>query len=108
MNQTMQTEPGQDGGEDGEQTQALFQRWRERRPHGARIAKALWAAAVRMAQRYGVPQTAQQLRVEGPQILKHIKGAGGAANTGQRNVTFVAWPGSTPVARGEAGTTASP
>ena len=98
MNKTRETEPGRDGDETLEQTQSLFQRWRESRPHGARIPKVLWAAAVRMAKRYGVPQTTQHLRVDGQQLLKHIKGVGGAAPTGPRHVTFVGLPGSTPSA----------
>ena len=62
MNKTRETEPRRDGDETPEQTQALFQRWRESCRPGARIPKVLWAAAVRMAKRYGVPQTAQHLR----------------------------------------------
>ncbi|RCN56211.1 hypothetical protein C4900_10170 [Acidiferrobacter thiooxydans] len=53
MNKTRETEPGRDGDETPEQTQALFQRWRESRRPGARIPKVLWAAAVRMAKRDG-------------------------------------------------------
>ncbi|MHB8254433.1 MAG: hypothetical protein ACYDEV_12210 [Acidiferrobacter sp.] len=97
MNETMKTKPRPDGSETLEQTQALFQRWRESRRPGARIPKDLWAAAVRMAKRYGVPQTVQHLRVEGPQLLKRMEGVG-AAPAGPRNVTFVGLPGSTPTA----------
>jgi len=98
MNEIMHTEPGQDGDETLEQSQAFFQRWRESRPQGACIPKDLWVAAVRMAKQYGVPQTMQHLRVDGAQLLKHIKGVGGAVRTGQRNVAFVALSGSTPTA----------
>ena len=98
MNKTRETEPGRDGDETPEQTQSLFQRWRESRRPGARIPKVLWAAAVRMAKRYGVPQTAQHLRVDSQQLLKRIEGAGGAAPTGPRPIAFVALPGLAPSA----------
>jgi len=101
MNETRETKSGRDGAETLEEIQALFQRWRESRRPGARIPKDLWAAAVRMAKHYGVPQTVQHLRVEGPQLLKRMEGAGGAAQTGPRKVAFVALPGSTPAARSE-------
>ena len=94
MNETMKTKRRPDGSETLEQTQALFQRWRGSRRPGARIPKDLWAAAVRMAKRYGVPQTVQHLRVEGPQLLKRMEGATQAS---PRDVTFVALPG--PAAR---------
>ena len=96
MNETRHTAPGPDGGETFESTRALFQRWRESRRPGARIPKALWAAAVEMARQVGVAQTTQHLRVEGPQLLKHIEGAGRARATDPHSVTFVAWPGLVP------------
>ena len=97
MDETMKGKPGQDGSETLEQTQALFQRWRESRRPGARIPKVLWAAAVRMAKRYGVPQTAQHLRVDSQQLLKHIEGTGPARATAP-HATFVTLPGSAPSA----------
>ena len=57
MNETKHTAPGPDGDKTFESTQALFQRWRESRRPGARIPKALWAAAVEMACQAGVAQT---------------------------------------------------
>ncbi|MDA8119004.1 MAG: hypothetical protein M0Z85_02925, partial [Gammaproteobacteria bacterium] len=61
MNETRQTMEGPEGGETFQATQALFQRWRESRPRGARIPKALWAAAVEMAREVGVAQTVRVL-----------------------------------------------
>ena len=90
MNETRQTMEGPEGGETFESTRALFQRWRESRQRGARIPKDLWAAAVMMAKRYGVPQTAQQLRVDEQGLTRRIEGA---ARTGPRDVAFIALPG---------------
>ena len=94
MNETRDMEPGPDGGETFESTRALFQHWRENRQPGARIPKALWAAAVEMAREVGVAQTVQQLRVEGPQLLKHMEGPRRAEVPDPQPMTFVAWPGS--------------
>ena len=74
MNETRHTAPGPDGGETFESTQALFQRWRESRPRGAQIPKALWAAAVEMAREVGVAQMVQHLHVDGPRLLKRMEG----------------------------------
>jgi hypothetical protein len=99
MNETRQRVEGPDGGETFESTRTLFQRWRESRQPGARIPKALWAAAVEMARQVGVAQTVQHLRVDGPQLLKHMEGAGRAQATDPHHMTFVAWSGSPPAAR---------
>lgn len=99
MNETRDRGPGPDGGEIRESTRALFQHWRESRAPGARIPKALSAAAVEMARQVGVAQTVRQLRVDGPQLLKRMEGTGPTGATGPDNVTFVAGPGSTPAAR---------
>ena len=72
MNETRDRGPGPDTGETFASTRALFQHWRENRAPGARIPKALWAAAVEMARQVGVAQTVQHLHVEGPQLLKGI------------------------------------
>ena len=56
---------------------------------GARIPKALWAAAVEMAREVGVAQTVQQLRVEGTRP---------APVPDPQPLTFVAWPKATPAA----------
>jgi hypothetical protein len=99
MNETRQTMEGPEGGETFESTRALFQRWRESRQRGARIPKALWAAAVEMARQYGVVQTAQRLHVDGPRLLKRMEGAGFARAADPHTVTFVALSRSTPAAR---------
>ncbi len=69
MNETRQTGKGPNGGETFASTRALFQHWRESRAPGARIPKALWAAAVEMARQVGVAQTVQHLHVDGLQLL---------------------------------------
>jgi hypothetical protein len=99
MNETRHTAPGPDGGETFESTQALFQRWRESRPRGARIPKALWAAAVEMAREVGVAQTVQHLHVDGPRLLKRMEGTRRARAADPHTMTFVALPGLVPAAR---------
>ena len=99
MNETRQRVEGPDGGETFESTRTLFQRWRESRQPGARIPKALWAAAVEMARQVGAARTVQHLHVDGPQLLKHMEDAGRAQATDSHTATFVAWPGSVPIAR---------
>lgn len=92
MNEATRTQREQSDGETLEQTEALFQRWRESRRPGARIPKALWAAAVRMAGLYGVGPTGQHLRVDGEQLKKRIEGTGGAVPADCDPLAFVALP----------------
>ena len=98
MNETIQREPGVDGGETLEQAQALFHNWRESRRPGTKIPKALWGVAMRVAQRYGVAHTVLHLRVESQQLIKHIEDAGRAEIPEPPAVTFVAWPEAIPAA----------
>ncbi len=98
MNETRDRGPGPDGGETFASTRALFQHWRENRAPGARIPKALWAAAVEMAREVGVVQTVQHLHVEGLQLVKRMEGPGGAPIPDPQPLTFVAWPKATPAA----------
>ena len=46
-----------------ERTRRRFERWRETRRGRARIPEPLWAAAVKMADLYGICQTAKALRL---------------------------------------------
>ena len=98
MNKTRDRGPGPDGGETFASTRALFQHWRESRQPGARIPKALWAAAVERTREVGVAQTVQQLRVEGLQLVKRMEGTRPAPVPDPQPLTFVAWPGSGPAA----------
>ena len=98
MNETRDRGPGPDAGETFASTRALFQQWRESRQPGARIPKALWAAAVAMAREVGVAQTVRQLRVEGLQLVKRMEGTRPAPVPGPQPLTFVAWPKATPAA----------
>lgn len=63
MAKMMKREPGRDGGESLEATEDRFKRWRASRQRGARIPMTLWAAAVALAEPYGVERIAQALRV---------------------------------------------
>lgn len=89
MNETTKMEQGRDPGETLEEAEALSGRWRAGRKRGARIPKALWAAAVAMAERYGVRQIAQQLGVDEQRLTKRVPRAGGVAPTGRRELRFV-------------------
>lgn len=46
-----------------ERTRRRFERWRETRRGRTRIPESLWAAAVKMADLYGICQTAKALRL---------------------------------------------
>jgi hypothetical protein len=89
MNKTTKAEQGRGRGESLEQTEALFRGWRESRKRGARIPMALWAAAVALAERYGVERIAQQLRVDEQRLTKHVQRAGGVVRTGKRDRQFL-------------------
>jgi len=89
MNKMTKIEQGRGGGENLEQTEALFSRWRENRRRGARIPRALWSAAVALAGRYGVERIGQQLRVDEQRLTKHVQRAGGLVRSGKRDLQFV-------------------
>lgn len=78
----IETGNGRGAGETLEQTEERFRQWRAGRHRGARIPLALWAAAVALAERYGVERIAQQLRVDERRLTKHVQRAGGLTVTG--------------------------
>ena len=52
-----------------------FERWRRTRKVRSRIPEPLWAAAVKLAARYGIHQTAKALRVDYYALKKRVDGA---------------------------------
>ena len=56
-----------------EQVQQRFAQWRANRRRGAHIPDALWAAAQGMAERYGVPYTAQVLRLDHERLERRLQ-----------------------------------
>lgn len=64
-----------------EATRRRFERWRRSRPLGRRIPESLWAAAVKMADTFGVSLTANALRVDYYSLKKRFEeGGSGAAS----------------------------
>jgi hypothetical protein len=56
-----------------ESVRRRFERWRQSRKARARIPDVLWAAAVKMAGRYGVHRTARALPVEYYSLKKRVE-----------------------------------
>jgi len=56
-----------------ENTRRRFERWRQTRPPKSRIPEALWAAAVRMAESYGLARTASVLRLDYYSLKKRLE-----------------------------------
>lgn len=52
-----------------------FDRWRRTRKVRSRIPEPLWAAAVKLAAKYGIHQTAKALRVDYYALKKRVDGA---------------------------------
>ena len=52
-----------------------FDRWRQTRKVRSRIPEPLWAAAVKLAAKYGIHQTAKALRVDYYALKKRVDGA---------------------------------
>jgi len=80
-----------------------FERWRRTRKVRSRIPESLWAAAVKLAGRYGIHRTAKALRVDYYSLKKRVEGtpAASASNVpaGAAGATFLelpaaAWAGS--------------
>lgn len=55
-----------------EKTRQRFERWRKTRQGRETIPDALWAAAVRVARRYGISRTAVVLRVNSSRLKEHL------------------------------------
>lgn len=56
-----------------EATRRRFERWRRSRKIGSRIPEALWAAAVKQAEAYGVHPTAKALSVDYYSLKKRLE-----------------------------------
>jgi hypothetical protein len=56
-----------------EKVQRRFERWRQTRKIPSRIPGPLWAAAVRMANTYGIAHTAKTLRVNYTALRKRME-----------------------------------
>jgi NAD(P)-dependent dehydrogenase (short-subunit alcohol dehydrogenase family) len=71
MKATMITPPAH--AESLDEVKQQFAHWRASRMRGAHITSALWAAAVRVAERHGVEQTAQALRINPIRLAKCLQ-----------------------------------
>ncbi len=73
-----------------------FRRWRRTRPRGARIPRALWQAAMSLADRHGVSRTAAALGLDyyslKKRLLASLGDAAQAATGGGRPTQFVELP----------------
>ncbi len=69
-----------------------FSVWRHHRTQGMRIPADLWEAAVEAAQKHGVGQVSDKLRVD-PDSLKRRLEEASAAATGRGPLHFVEIPG---------------
>ena len=56
-----------------------FEVWRRTRKVRSRIPESLWAAAVKLAGRYGIHRTAKALRVDYYALKKRVEGEGASA-----------------------------
>ena len=82
------------GGAELEATRRRFERWRRGRPLGRRIPEPLWAAAVKMADKYGVSLTASALRVDYYSLKNRLEGEGSTSASSETDgaPTFVELP----------------
>ena len=74
--------------EDLDEVKQQFGLWRAQRKRGAHITGALWAAAVRVAERHGIEQTAQALRINPIRLAKCLQRERGVSPA-QANATAV-------------------
>jgi hypothetical protein len=72
-----------------ENARRRFERWRRTRKARTRIPESLWAAAVKLAEAYGVHPTAKTLRVNYYALKKRLKekSASGPAKAAPANAT---------------------
>jgi len=62
-----------------ERVRRRFETWRRKRMVRTRIPAALWQAAVKVAERYGVHRTAKALRIDYYGLKKRVEEAGSSA-----------------------------
>ena len=65
------------------EVQTRFENWRQNRKGKARIPDELWEAAVEVARRDGVNQTAAALHLDGGKPKRRMVATGGAAASGE-------------------------
>ena len=76
-------------------TRRRFERWRQTRPARSRIPEALWDAAARMAERYGLARTASVLRLDYYRLKKRLDQKGAHRSERSRaaaKTTFIELP----------------
>lgn len=73
---------------DVDAVRSRFEQWRQTRQGKARIPDELWAAAIELARRNGINQTAAPLRLDGGK-LKRLMLAAGASSQRTAPPTFV-------------------
>ena len=76
-------------GESLEDCAQRFKQWRVSRRRGARIPKALWAAAVELAKLHGAQRIAQALRVDVNGLTRRMARSGAAPGKGERDTQFM-------------------
>jgi hypothetical protein len=78
---------------------ARFADWRRNRVIGARIPKALWASAVRLAGQFGISRTATCLKLDYYELKRHLESVAPPAmqtstSLAKQTPAFVEWPAS--------------
>ena len=76
---------------------ARFANWRRNRAIGARIPKALWASAVRLAGQFGISRTATCLKLDYYELKRHLESVTPPAiqtSLAKQTPAFVEWPAS--------------
>jgi len=87
-----------------ENVRRRFEQWRRSRAVRTRIPDPLWTAAVKMAGRYGVHQTAKALRIDYYGLKKRAEAEGVIATgvpAGREETTFVELTAPLPAPSGE-------
>ena len=87
-----------------EKVRRRFEAWRRNRTVRSRIPDSLWAAAVKVAERYGVHRTAKALRIDYYGLKKRVEEEGASSvNVPVRGdvATFVELAGPLPAGSGE-------
>jgi len=76
---------------DLERLRQRFERWRETHRTRSRISDSLWAAAAKLAARYGINRTARALRVDYYSLKERVAQASAGA-AGLQQGTFLELP----------------
>ncbi len=87
-----------------EKVRGRFDEWRRTRKVRTRIPDPLWAAAVKMAERYGVHRTARALRIDYYGLKKRVEekaASSSVAGVAENVAAFVELAGPLPTGPGE-------